>query len=126
MQIKDPGFFSRGKIILPPSPHITPDSLLQELQQQWGPRGYEVYKTALIGADLDTFAVWLGLHGNALLMILFVIALYHHALLGVMVVIEDYVHHETLKTVSLLGVRFTAILSAVSCILAVLRLATGF
>ena len=52
MQIKDPGFFSRGKIILPPSPHITPDSLLQELQQQWGPRGYEVYKTALIGADL--------------------------------------------------------------------------
>ena len=52
MQIKDPGFFSRGACILPYSPHITPDSLLQELQQAWGPRGYEVYKTALIGADL--------------------------------------------------------------------------
>ncbi len=52
MQINDPGFFSRGSCVLPYSPHITPDTLLQELQQAWGPRGYEVYKTALIGADL--------------------------------------------------------------------------
>ena len=52
MQIKDPGWFSRGKIILPPSPQVTPDSLLQDLQQAFGPQGCEVYKTALIGADL--------------------------------------------------------------------------
>ena len=52
MQINDPGYFSRGSCVLPYSPHITPDTLLQELQQAWGPRGYEVYKTALIGADL--------------------------------------------------------------------------
>ena len=52
MQIKDAGFWSRGACMLPPSPHITPDTLLQDLQQAWGPRGYEVYKTALIGADL--------------------------------------------------------------------------
>jgi len=52
MQIKDPGFFSRGAIVLPPSPHITPDTLLQDLQQAFGGRGCEVYKTALIGADL--------------------------------------------------------------------------
>ena len=55
MQIKDPGFFSRGACILPYSPHITPDSLLQELQQAWGPRGSEVYKTALIGAERVLF-----------------------------------------------------------------------
>ena len=52
MQIKDPGMFSRGKIILPPSPHINADSLVQELQNSWGGQGFEVYKTALIGADL--------------------------------------------------------------------------
>ncbi|NUP08754.1 MAG: hypothetical protein HOW73_22120 [Polyangiaceae bacterium] len=52
MQIRDPGFFSRGSIQLPPSPHVTPDSLLQELQQAFSGKGYEVYKTALIGADL--------------------------------------------------------------------------
>jgi len=52
MQIKDAGFFSRGACTLPYSPHITPDTLLQDLQAAWGPRGFEVYKTALIGADL--------------------------------------------------------------------------
>ncbi len=52
VQVHQPGFFSRGKILMPPSPHVTPDTLLQELSQSWGPRGYEVYKTALIGADL--------------------------------------------------------------------------
>jgi len=52
MQIKDPGMFSRGKILLPPSPHINADSLMQELQNSWGGQGFTVYKTALIGADL--------------------------------------------------------------------------
>ncbi|MBK8255319.1 MAG: hypothetical protein IPK82_22010 [Polyangiaceae bacterium] len=52
MQINDAGFWSRGTCTLPPSPHITPDTLLQDLQAAWGPRGFEVYKTALIGADL--------------------------------------------------------------------------
>ena len=52
MDIRDPGLFSRGRITLPLSQHITPDSLLQELTQAWGPRGFEVYKTALVGADL--------------------------------------------------------------------------
>ncbi len=48
MQIKRPGLFSRGKVILDrPSPHITPDSLLQELTQSWGPRGATVYRSAL-------------------------------------------------------------------------------
>ena len=51
-QIRDPGFFSRGKILMSPSPHVTPDTLLQEMQQYWAQQGCEVYKTALIGADL--------------------------------------------------------------------------
>ncbi len=52
MQYSDAGFWSRGNIMLSPSPHITPDSLLQDLTQAFRPRGCEVYKTALIGADL--------------------------------------------------------------------------
>jgi hypothetical protein len=52
MQIKDAGFWTRGTATLPSSPHITPESLINDLQQAWGPRGYEVYKTALIGADV--------------------------------------------------------------------------
>ena len=52
MQIKDPGFFSRGKVILPPSPDLTVDAVLQELTQFTQAKSYDIYKTALIGSDL--------------------------------------------------------------------------
>jgi hypothetical protein len=53
MQIKPPGAFSRGKVVLSgPFPHITPDSLTQELTQQWAPRGFTVYKSALPMIDV--------------------------------------------------------------------------
>lgn len=77
---------------------------------------------ALAGADLDTFRAWGAEIGNRLLMILFAIALFHHAQLGVQVVIEDYVHNEAVKISSVLAVKLIAVALAVSCILAVLYL----
>lgn len=77
---------------------------------------------ALAGADLDTFRAWAAEIGNRLLMILFAIALFHHAQLGVQVVIEDYVHNEAAKIASILAVKLIAVALAVSCILAVLYL----
>ena len=52
MQIKQPGMFSRGKITLGPSPHITPESLAHELGQAWAPRGFNIYKSSLFGVDV--------------------------------------------------------------------------
>lgn len=52
MKITPPGLFSRGKISLGPAPHITPDSLLQELTTVWAPQGFTVYKSALVGVDV--------------------------------------------------------------------------
>ena len=53
MEIKPPGLFSRGKIIFGgPAPHITPESLLQELTQYWGSQGFQVYQSKLIGLDV--------------------------------------------------------------------------
>lgn len=53
MQVTPPGLFSRGKINLGQlAPHITPDSLLQELQRAWAPSGFQVYKSALFGLDV--------------------------------------------------------------------------
>jgi hypothetical protein len=53
MQIKDPGFFTRGKLVFPPSPDLTVDAIQQELTTGFAqPHSYEVYKTALLGADL--------------------------------------------------------------------------
>jgi hypothetical protein len=53
MQVRPPGAFSRGKLILAGQfPHITPDSLLQELSQQWGPQGFTVYRSSLPAIDV--------------------------------------------------------------------------
>lgn len=53
MQIKQPGMFSRGRLALgQPAPHITPDTLLQELTTAWAPHGFQVYKSALVGLDV--------------------------------------------------------------------------
>ena len=53
MHVKPPGGFSRGQINLGyPAPHITADSLLQELTQRWGAGGFKVYKSSLPGLDV--------------------------------------------------------------------------
>ncbi len=79
----------------------------------------------LVGADHAAFKAFLGEHGNALLMVLFVAVMFHHAQQGLQVVIEDYVHHEGAKVASLVAVKFLAVLCAASAILAVLRVAFG-
>ena len=58
-------------------------------------------------------------------MVLFVIALFHHAQLGVHEVIEDYVHGEKAKVASLVAVKFVAALFGASCVLATLRVSFG-
>ena len=79
----------------------------------------------LMGTDYATFKEWVSNNGNALLLILLVIALFHHAQLGMQVVIEDYVHSEAVKVTSLLIMKFTAFVFAMSSILSVLRLSFG-
>ncbi|MCP5366800.1 MAG: succinate dehydrogenase, hydrophobic membrane anchor protein [Hyphomicrobiales bacterium] len=79
----------------------------------------------LIGADYETLLAWAGTHGNALMMVLFVMTLFHHLNAGVQVIIEDYVHTEWLKIASLIVVKYGCIALALSCIIAVLRLAFG-
>ena len=78
-----------------------------------------------VGVDHAAFKSFLGEHGNALLMVLFVAVMFHHAQQGLQVVIEDYVHHEGAKVASLVAVKFLAVLCAGSAILSVLRLAFG-
>lgn len=80
---------------------------------------------SLAGAGLDDFHLWISEHGNAILMILFTIALFHHAQLGVQVVIEDYVHDERWKVASVVAVKLLAVVLATSCIVTVLRASFG-
>lgn len=67
--------------------------------------------------------LWLSKPMNAVLMILFVISTFYHAVLGSQVVIEDYVHHEGFKLFKLLGQRLIFFAMAVACIFSVLQVA---
>jgi succinate dehydrogenase / fumarate reductase membrane anchor subunit len=78
-----------------------------------------------LGFDHSVFRAWMSEPGNALLTILFAAAMFHHAALGLQVVIEDYVHDPAAKTVSLFAANAVMGVLAVSSILAVLRLSLG-
>lgn len=77
----------------------------------------------LIGADYGTFQDWISLHGNLILTIAFAVVLFHHAQLGLQVVIEDYIHGEGIKVALLMAVKFIAVMCALSIIFASLRVA---
>ena len=65
---------------------------------------------------------WLQSPFNATGLILLFGTLYFHAASGLQVVIEDYVHHEGLKIVSLILIKSLAILLGVLSILCVLKI----
>jgi succinate dehydrogenase / fumarate reductase membrane anchor subunit len=68
---------------------------------------------------------WVRHPGNTVLLALLLAALAYHSLLGVRVVIEDYVHGKALKLGALIVAGFAHALVAAAAILAVLRLGFG-
>lgn len=66
---------------------------------------------------------WLNAPVNAVLMILFVVSVFYHAMLGLQVVIEDYVHCEAFKIAKLVGMKLVFIALAVACVFSVLKIA---
>ncbi len=62
---------------------------------------------------------------NAVLMIAFTSTAFWHAQLGLQVVIEDYVHVRWKEVVLMVVIKMLAVLFALACALAVLRVALG-
>ncbi len=79
----------------------------------------------LIGSDYDRFTAWLSAPLPAILMILLIVATFHHAQLGLQVIIEDYVHNGALRLTGIVVVKFAAILLGLGSVFAVLRIALG-
>lgn len=79
----------------------------------------------VVGADYAAAVEWLSRPWNTVLLVVYLAVLFHHAQLGLQVVIEDYVHAEGVKLASLLAVKFAAVILALAAIFAVLRVSLG-
>ena len=62
---------------------------------------------------------------NAVLLIAFLVTMFWHAVLGMQVVIEDYVHTHWKEITLLVAIKFFAVLCVLAGTLAVLRIALG-
>ncbi|HXO98873.1 MAG TPA: succinate dehydrogenase, hydrophobic membrane anchor protein [Luteibacter sp.] len=80
---------------------------------------------SLIHADYATARATVAQPWNTVLLIALILTMYRHAVLGLQVVIEDYVHTRWLEVASLVVIKFIAVLAALTGVLAVLRVALG-
>lgn len=76
----------------------------------------------MTGAEYPAVVAWIASPVVAGLLVLLIAAVFYHAVLGLQVVIEDYVHHEMTKLALLLAVKALAIVLSLSGILSVLTL----
>ena len=77
----------------------------------------------LAGADRAAMVAWMHNPMAAVLMILLIAVSFYHAALGLQVVIEDYIHGEAAKLITLVVMRLLCVLFVLRGVLAVLKLA---
>jgi succinate dehydrogenase / fumarate reductase membrane anchor subunit len=77
------------------------------------------------GAPLDAVTGWLRSPSPAAMAVLLVVVTAWHAMLGLQVVIEDYVADKGTRMVVLVALKFALVVAALIGVLAVLRIAFG-
>jgi len=82
---------------------------------------------AMLGPGLSHAAIvhWLASPFSAAMALLFLLVSAYHALLGLQVVVEDYVGDKGTRVVVLVAIKFALVVAALVGVLAVLRLALG-
>lgn len=80
---------------------------------------------AIGAADHAQTVHWIRSPAVSIALILTIAALFHHAQLGLQVVIEDYVHAEWKKITALIAVKMLAIAIAATAAFSVLKIALG-
>jgi succinate dehydrogenase / fumarate reductase membrane anchor subunit len=80
---------------------------------------------ALVAGGYADARAFLAQPWNAVLMALFVLCLFHHAQLGMQVVVEDYVHTAWAEYGLVIAIKFACALGALASVLAIVRIALG-
>ncbi len=81
---------------------------------------------SMTNADYATVVQWIRLPYVTILLILFIVALFYHAKLGLQVVIEDYIDSEWQKITSIILVNLLVIVGALASVLSILNVFFGF
>lgn len=77
---------------------------------------------SIAGADYHTVVAWVKTPINAILLIALLMAMFHHAQLGMRVVIEDYVSNEFYKVVLVTLSKSLSYIFGIATVLAVVRI----
>ena len=80
---------------------------------------------AIGAADHAQTVHWIRSPAVAIALLLTIAVLFHHAQLGLQVVIEDYVHTEWTKLAALIAIKLLAVALAATAAFSVLRIALG-
>lgn len=75
------------------------------------------------GDDYASVAAWFAQPFTTTMLTLFVFTAFLHAIQGLTVVIEDYIHHDGVKVTALVGIKLVLILLGTSSVLSILRTA---
>lgn len=86
---------------------------------------FAVSVIANVGASYDAMHMWLSSPFNATMMVLLLGAAFHHAQLGIQVVIEDYVHCKAVKVAAIIATKLAAIALGGYAVVSVLFVAIG-
>ncbi len=76
-----------------------------------------------VGATYTEVLAFVGEPLHAIFLILFVMSTFYHSVLGMQVIVEDYVHDEGFKIFKLLGQRILFFGMAIACIFSILQVA---
>ena len=79
----------------------------------------------MTGSSHGEAITWVQSPFNAIMLLLLIVATFHHMQLGLQVVIEDYVHREGTKVVLILTEKLASFTLAVAAGFAVLKIAFG-
>ncbi|MES1925464.1 succinate dehydrogenase, hydrophobic membrane anchor protein [Salinisphaera sp. T31B1] len=78
-----------------------------------------------LGADYSSVTNWLSSPLQASLLAIYLAAIFYHSQLGLQVIIEDYVHVESIKIAALIALQLANILLGVAAIFSVIMILVG-